>query len=197
MAATVHSLVTTHRGATAAWPPSCSQLPPLMNFHLLIGDASSSPFALVKTEIKMCLSLIKRIHVPRFALWVAPRFTNHLWPRDLNGPRVGHQTAFGLTFDHPRGHIWPDGLVKISISSMDGVISATEWSDAIAVEANNGFDAGGRSWSLIVQVVKRLCDLFIWWWMSPDFMMSRWRLPLGLFDAGRENVTSSRAGLMG
>lgn len=47
-----------------------------------------------------------------------PRFTNHLWPRDLNGRRVKHQTALSLTFAHPRGHIWPDGLVKISISSM-------------------------------------------------------------------------------
>lgn len=115
-----------------------------MNFHLLIGDASSSTFALVKTEIKMYLSLIKRIHVPRFALWVGPRFTNHLWPRDLNRPRVGHQTAFGLTFDHPRGHVWPDGLVKISISSMDRVISTTKWCEAIVVKANNRFDTGGR-----------------------------------------------------
>lgn len=45
-----------------------AQQPPLMNFHLLIGDASSPTFAPVKTEIKMYLSLIKRIHVPRFAL---------------------------------------------------------------------------------------------------------------------------------
>lgn len=117
-----------------------AQQPPLMNFHLLIGDASSPTFAPVKTEIKMYLSLIKRIHVPRFALWVCPCFTNHLWPRDLNSPRVKHQTAFGLTFDHPRGH----GLVKISISSMDRVISATKWSDAIGVETNHGFDTGGR-----------------------------------------------------
>lgn len=65
---------------------SPTAVPPLMNFHLLIGDASSSTFAPVKTEIKMYLSLIKRIHVPRFALSVGPRFTNHLWPRDLNKP---------------------------------------------------------------------------------------------------------------
>lgn len=41
---------------------------PLMNFHLLIGNALSSPLALVKTEIKMYLSLIKYIHVAGVAL---------------------------------------------------------------------------------------------------------------------------------
>lgn len=118
------------------------------------------PFALVKTEIKMYLSLIKCIHVACFALWVGPRFTNHLWPRDLNGPRVGHQTqplvwpliALEGTFDQT-------GLFKISISSMDRVISATKWSDTISVEANKSLIQVAdlrRSWTLIVQVVKCL-----------------------------------------
>lgn len=135
------------------------------------------PFAPVKTEIKMYLSLINRIHVPGFALWVGPCFTNHLWPRDLNRPRAGHQTAFGLTFDHPRGPIWPDGLVKISISSMDRVISATEWSDAISVEANNGFNPGaGPEKDLDFNCPG--CKTFVWpfqrgwvltpWWGGAD-----------------------------
>jgi len=69
-----------------------AQQPLLMTSYLLIGDASFSLFALVKTEMEMYLSLMKCIHAARFALWVGPSFLNHLWPRDLNRPRAVHQT---------------------------------------------------------------------------------------------------------
>lgn len=51
-----------------------------------------------------------------------------------------------------------------------------------------------RSWTLIVQVVKGLCDLF-WGWMTPDFMMRqyRWKLLLSLLVAcGGSLVVSLR-----
>lgn len=70
-------------------------------------------------------------------------------------------TAFGLTFDGPQGHIWPDGLFKISTSYMDRVICSTKRSDTISVTANTRLETRAR-------VEKELsfncpgCKMFAW-----------------------------------
>lgn len=83
-------------------------------------------------------------------------------------------TAFGLTFDRPRGHVWPDGYLKsafhpwIELSPLQNdltpLVSRLITGLIQVVEQR-------RTWTLIVQVVKRLCDLFSWGWMSSGLMM--------------------------
>lgn len=136
--------------------------PPLMNFHLLIGNALSSALALVKTEIKMYLSLIKRIHVARFALWVRPVLRITCGHENLTDPGsdIKHSLCADL-WSPPRGFVWPDGLFKISISSVDGVVSTAKWSDTISVKANNGFDTGGEA-DTDLNFNRAGCKTFAW-----------------------------------
>ncbi len=182
-----HFLVSPHQRASAARPPSRSAAPPLMNFHLLIADASVSTFAPVKTEIKMYLSLIKRIHVPRFALWVALVLRIACGRETLSDPRVGDQTAIGLTFDHPKDTFDQTAPLKSAFHPwMESSLLQNDLTPFVQrlITALMQVEEQRRSWTLIVQVVKCLCDLFCWAWMRKH----RWKLPLRLFDAGGNSL---------
>lgn len=125
------------------------------------------------------------------------RFTNHLWPRDLNRSRVGHQTQpLVWPLIAPKGTFDQTGYLKSVLHTWIELSPLQKDLTALVLRLITGLMQvveQRRSWTLIVQVVKGLCDLFSWGWMTPDFMMRqhRWKFLLSLFDACGKSVVAA------